>query len=156
MCICWCVTEIDYRMHGATIKIFYECLIKIRCLSHDDRPSGAVGTDVRSYTHTAHGTPTHPHTHTHTHTLQCSVSADVISAPLHCNMTPIWKNCFSSGCLELLNQTAGYRFKFVALSGFIRFQVMLKCEIHYVCCIIHTSFHLIRRHYVHAVYLNSK
>jgi hypothetical protein len=21
MCICWCVTEINYKMHGATIKI---------------------------------------------------------------------------------------------------------------------------------------
>jgi len=21
MCICWCVTEIKYKMHGATIKI---------------------------------------------------------------------------------------------------------------------------------------
>jgi len=24
MCICWCVTEINYKMHGATIKI---CII---------------------------------------------------------------------------------------------------------------------------------
>jgi len=21
MCICWCVTEINYRMHGATMKV---------------------------------------------------------------------------------------------------------------------------------------
>ena len=21
MCICWCVTEINYKMHGATVKI---------------------------------------------------------------------------------------------------------------------------------------
>ena len=25
MCICWCVTEINYKMHGATIKIIFTC-----------------------------------------------------------------------------------------------------------------------------------
>jgi len=23
MCLCWCVTEINYKMHGAAIKIVY-------------------------------------------------------------------------------------------------------------------------------------
>jgi len=28
MCICWCVTEINYKIHGATIKIITKVVIK--------------------------------------------------------------------------------------------------------------------------------
>jgi len=36
MCICWCVTEINYRMHGATIKIF-EYISSLWCMQHPAR-----------------------------------------------------------------------------------------------------------------------
>jgi len=30
MCICWCVTEINYKIHGATIKINIKTLIFVK------------------------------------------------------------------------------------------------------------------------------
>ena len=38
MCICWCFTEINYKMHGATIKIASSLLLVCRYVAatHND------------------------------------------------------------------------------------------------------------------------